>query len=309
MNQTAQADVQVADVQTARAVRAPRRAGLCTARRVISRRRPRTPPDDLPTPVAGSGAASSRERDRLAPAEDRAQRLPLHLGLGSPPQAARARPGAGPPRPAAPSEPESVIALEAALDDLTELQRRAILLREWRGLSYREIAEELEPVGGGRGPDLPRAPHARPQPRSPGRRAARHACTVPRCRRAPLRAQVGARRGQGSAKLAAGLVGVAVLAGSIPDQPERPALGPPKVAPPAQVSGPVAASSRRRPCDRAGHQGGGDEGEEGSGGQTAAPRAREPAIAARRDRTGSSRGPGTGRDRPGRAWSTKRFSV
>jgi RNA polymerase sigma-70 factor (ECF subfamily) len=31
-----------------------------------------------------------------------------------------------------------------ALGELTELQRRAIVMREWQGLSYREIAEELE---------------------------------------------------------------------------------------------------------------------------------------------------------------------
>lgn len=31
-----------------------------------------------------------------------------------------------------------------ALAELTELQRRAILMREWQGLSYKEIAEELE---------------------------------------------------------------------------------------------------------------------------------------------------------------------
>ena len=149
MNQTAQADVQVADVQTAVQGLYERHgagAGLLPAPASLQEEAEDALQTTFPTPVAASGAASSRERDRLA-AEDRAQRLPLHLGLGSPPQAARARPGAGPPgglTPAAPSEPESVIALETALDDLTELQRRAILLREWRGLSYREIAEELE---------------------------------------------------------------------------------------------------------------------------------------------------------------------
>jgi RNA polymerase sigma-70 factor (ECF subfamily) len=34
--------------------------------------------------------------------------------------------------------------LEEALESMPENQRRAILLREWQGLSYREIAEELE---------------------------------------------------------------------------------------------------------------------------------------------------------------------
>ena len=36
-----------------------------------------------------------------------------------------------------------VVELQAALGRLTEQQRRAILLREWQGLSYREVAEEL----------------------------------------------------------------------------------------------------------------------------------------------------------------------
>jgi len=34
--------------------------------------------------------------------------------------------------------------LDEALADMPELQRRAIVLREWRGFSYREIADELE---------------------------------------------------------------------------------------------------------------------------------------------------------------------
>jgi hypothetical protein len=37
--------------------------------------------------------------------------------------------------------------LEDALRRMPELQRRAILLREWRGLSYKEIAEELDLSG------------------------------------------------------------------------------------------------------------------------------------------------------------------
>ncbi len=38
---------------------------------------------------------------------------------------------------------ESLVGLEAALARIPEQQRRAILLREWRGLPYREIAEEM----------------------------------------------------------------------------------------------------------------------------------------------------------------------
>jgi RNA polymerase sigma-70 factor (ECF subfamily) len=39
---------------------------------------------------------------------------------------------------------EALIGLEEALEAMPPNQRRAILLREWRGLSYREIADELE---------------------------------------------------------------------------------------------------------------------------------------------------------------------
>jgi RNA polymerase sigma-70 factor, ECF subfamily len=42
------------------------------------------------------------------------------------------------------AERDELITLPEALERLTENQRRAILLREWQGLSYREIAEELE---------------------------------------------------------------------------------------------------------------------------------------------------------------------
>jgi RNA polymerase sigma-70 factor (ECF subfamily) len=38
---------------------------------------------------------------------------------------------------------DELFSLEEALADMPELQRRAILLREWRGCSYREIAEEM----------------------------------------------------------------------------------------------------------------------------------------------------------------------
>jgi RNA polymerase sigma-70 factor, ECF subfamily len=40
-------------------------------------------------------------------------------------------------------ETGSLVGLEAALARIPEQQRRAILLREWRGLPYREIAEEM----------------------------------------------------------------------------------------------------------------------------------------------------------------------
>ena len=41
-------------------------------------------------------------------------------------------------------EADELIRLTEALHGMPEQQRRALLLREWQGLSYREIAEELE---------------------------------------------------------------------------------------------------------------------------------------------------------------------
>jgi RNA polymerase sigma factor (sigma-70 family) len=45
---------------------------------------------------------------------------------------------------AAPARSDELAGLSEALGGLTEQQRRAILLREWQGLSYREIANELD---------------------------------------------------------------------------------------------------------------------------------------------------------------------
>ena len=41
-------------------------------------------------------------------------------------------------------EADELIRLTDALHDMPEQQRRALLLREWQGLSYKEIAEELD---------------------------------------------------------------------------------------------------------------------------------------------------------------------
>jgi RNA polymerase sigma factor (sigma-70 family) len=43
--------------------------------------------------------------------------------------------------------PDELVGLEEALDDMPDLQRRALILREWRGCSYREIAERLGLTG------------------------------------------------------------------------------------------------------------------------------------------------------------------
>jgi len=46
--------------------------------------------------------------------------------------------------PAPTRQGEELIGLQEVLEGMPENQRRAILLREWQGLSYREIAEEME---------------------------------------------------------------------------------------------------------------------------------------------------------------------
>jgi RNA polymerase sigma-70 factor, ECF subfamily len=74
--------------------------------------------------VCLSRRRSSRRRGRIE--------SPVDLALvaeyaGSPPRAT-----------------DELIGLQDVLETLPENQRRAILLREWRGLSYREIARELD---------------------------------------------------------------------------------------------------------------------------------------------------------------------
>ena len=46
--------------------------------------------------------------------------------------------------PAHEADSDELIGLPEALDGMPEQQRRALLLREWQGLSYKEIAEELD---------------------------------------------------------------------------------------------------------------------------------------------------------------------
>lgn len=175
--------------------------------------------------------------------------------------------------PAAPSAHENAVALETALGDLTELQQRAILLREWRGLSYQEIAQELELSQSAVETLIFRA--RRTLARSLERQDVGRPRTLARCLDfggllSTLKSALGL---GGSAKLAAGLVGVAVLAGSIPDAPKRQASEPPTVAPPAQVSAPVVVPVVADP---------------------ATPGAREAAAKAKQDRR-----PATKEQRPG----------
>ena len=42
---------------------------------------------------------------------------------------------------------DELVGLDEALEDMPDLQRRAIILREWRGCSYREIAQQLGLTG------------------------------------------------------------------------------------------------------------------------------------------------------------------
>ncbi len=140
---------------------------------------------------------------------------------------------------ATPSGHESVVALETALGDLTDLQRRAILLREWRGLSYQEIAEELRLSQSAVETLIFRARQA--VARSLERQDVDRPRTLARCLDfggllSALKSAFGL---GGSGKLAAGLIGVAVLAGSIPDAPQRPASERPQAAPPPQVAASV----------------------------------------------------------------------
>jgi RNA polymerase sigma factor (sigma-70 family) len=140
--------------------------------------------------------------------------------------------------PAEPSGHESAIALEDALGDLTDLQRRAILLREWRGLSYNEIAEELNLSHSAVETLLFRA--RRTLAHSLERRDVERPRTLARCLDfaglfASLKSALSL---GGSAKVAAGFLGAAVLAGSIPDTPERPAPERSQATSLAQISKP-----------------------------------------------------------------------
>ena len=136
---------------------------------------------------------------------------------------------------AAPSDHENVIALETALGGLTELQRRAILLREWRGLSYQEIAVELGLSSSAVETLLFRARRslARNLERQDVGRSRLARCLDVGGLLSALKSALGL---GGSTKVAATLaVGAAVLAAAIPDVPKPNATERPR---PATVEAP-----------------------------------------------------------------------
>ena len=140
-----------------------------------------------------------------------------------------------------------MIALETALGALTELQRQAIILREWRGLSYQEIAEELELSQSAVETLIFRA--RRSLARSLDRQDVERPRTLARCldfgglfaRSSRRSAWAAARRSP------TGLVCAAVLAGSIPDVPKQPATEQPRPRRLRRSGSGRSAVSRRSP--------------------------------------------------------------
>ena len=96
---------------------------------------------------------------------------------------------------------EELTGVADALAELTPNQRRAILMREWQGLSYREIADRaLAQRGRGRDAALPGPPLARAQARP-----------LARPRLGPLEPRLRAGLGQGRARRSAAQVAAATL--------------------------------------------------------------------------------------------------
>jgi RNA polymerase sigma-70 factor (ECF subfamily) len=156
--------------------------------------------------------------------------------------------------PAAAGEHDDLLALETALADLTDLQRQAILLREWRGLSYQEVAAELNLSQAAVETLIFRARRALAS--SLEQQEVGSSRTRSRLARsldfggllAGLKSAFG---GGGAAKLAAtGLaVGTAMLAGSVPDDPTRAAAEPSPAA--RSVGAPTSADPAMAPSARA----------------------------------------------------------
>src|SRR5688572_16117357 len=155
--------------------------------------------------------------------------------------------------PTAAGSRDDLHALEAALAGLTDLQRRAIVLREWRGLSYAEIAAELDLSQAAVETLIFRARRAlatslEEQDVGTRKRLVRGLDLGGLL--ASLKSLLG---GGGAAKLAAtGLtVGAAVLAGSIPDVPKRAAAEPGPLSAPRSVGAPAMVDPATAPSARA----------------------------------------------------------
>lgn len=152
-----------------------------------------------------------------------------------------------------PPDRADLLALEHALGDLTDLQRRAIVLREWRGLSYREVAAELGLSLAAVETLIFRARRALAQGLERGDVDAGRRGRVARgldvgSLLAALKSALG---GGGAAKIAAtGLVvGATVFAaGSIPDRPPPVAAGPPSQAAPEQTVLPAGVAPAPDPA-------------------------------------------------------------
>jgi RNA polymerase sigma factor (sigma-70 family) len=136
-----------------------------------------------------------------------------------------------------------LIGLQDALGRLTEPQRRAILLREWQGLSYAEIATELELTESAVETLLFRARRSLARELQGGRSLRDLGSLL-----GGLKSLLG---GAGALKLAAGVaavvaVGIAAVPQLQQTQARRPAGGPAEVTRPAKTEAPTATSSLTR---------------------------------------------------------------
>jgi RNA polymerase sigma factor (sigma-70 family) len=144
--------------------------------------------------------------------------------------------------PAPSGEHEELIGLEDALARMPELQRRAILLREWRGLSYREIATELDISGAAVETLIFRARRSLAEllnGKAAPKRARRFAFDVGSIG-AALKTAFG---GASAAKLGAGVATALVLATGLGGAVERSAPRPTSPAPVAVPSLPADAAT------------------------------------------------------------------
>lgn len=110
---------------------------------------------------------SSSATPARSTAQDRGKRLPRAPPLGEAAPRGRTDPTViEEAAPAVQSRADEFFRLDDALGSMAPRQRRALLLREWKGLSYREIAQELRLSPSGN-PALSGTAIAGPQP--PGR--------------------------------------------------------------------------------------------------------------------------------------------